>query len=134
MDNCQWSIVHRPKMNIPDIHIQTFPMFTPTGDYPNITMPNLGSRFLNRLSRIFSMQITMLTSRMGFEQVRRKTGLSKRKLCHPFKWVVVKHSASRCAVHDRPAALGKQNPYHWRWSQADSCKSTFGGRNGQRHA
>ena len=23
------------EMNIPDVHIQTFPMFTPTGDYPN---------------------------------------------------------------------------------------------------
>jgi hypothetical protein len=36
--------------NIPDIHIQTFPMFAPTGDYPNVTMPNLGNRFLNRLT------------------------------------------------------------------------------------
>jgi sterol 3beta-glucosyltransferase len=53
--------------------------------YPNITMPNLGNRFLNRLTHIFSMQITMLTSRMGFEQVRRRAGLPKRKLFHPFK-------------------------------------------------
>lgn len=70
---------------IPDIHIQTFPMFTPTGDYPNITMPNLGSRFLNRLTHTLSMQITMLTSTLGFEQVRRRAGLPKRKLSHPFK-------------------------------------------------
>ena len=27
--------------NIPDIHIQGFPIFTPTGDYPNITLPDL---------------------------------------------------------------------------------------------
>jgi sterol 3beta-glucosyltransferase len=71
--------------NIPDIHIQTFPMFAPTGDYPNITMPNLGSRFLNRLTHTLSMQITMLTSRFGFDQVRRRAGLPKRKLYHPFK-------------------------------------------------
>jgi sterol 3beta-glucosyltransferase len=71
--------------NIPDIHIQTFPMFTPTGDYPNVTMPNLGSRFLNRLTHTLSMQITMLTSTLGFEQVRRRAGLPKRKLYHPFK-------------------------------------------------
>jgi sterol 3beta-glucosyltransferase len=70
--------------NIPDIHIQTFPMFTPTGDYPNITMPDLGNRFLNRLTHILSAQITWLTSRMGFEQVRRKAGLPKRKLSWPF--------------------------------------------------
>jgi sterol 3beta-glucosyltransferase len=71
--------------NIPDIHIQTFPMFAPTGDYPNITMPNLGSRFLNRLTHTLSMQITMLTSTLGFDQVRRRAGLPKRKLYHPFK-------------------------------------------------
>jgi sterol 3beta-glucosyltransferase len=34
--------------NIPDIHIQTFPMFTPTGNYPNVTLPDLGSCSLNR--------------------------------------------------------------------------------------
>jgi sterol 3beta-glucosyltransferase len=71
--------------NIPDIHIQTFPMFAPTGDYPNVTMPNLGNRFLNRLTHTLSMQITMLTSRFGFDQVRRRAGLPKRKLYHPFK-------------------------------------------------
>ena len=70
--------------NIPDIHIQTFPMFTPTGDYPNIAMPNLGVRALNRLSHIASSRITWFTSWMGFEQVRRKAGLPKRKLFWPF--------------------------------------------------
>ncbi|MCL4275014.1 MAG: glycosyltransferase [Anaerolineales bacterium] len=71
--------------NIPDIHIQTFPMFAPTGDYPNVTMPNLGNRFLNRLTHTLSMQITMLTSTIGFEQVRRRARLPKRTLYHPFK-------------------------------------------------
>ena len=71
--------------NIPDIHIQTFPMFTPTGDYPNISMPNLGNRFLNRLSHTVSLKITELTSSFGFEQVRRRAGLPKRKLYSPFK-------------------------------------------------
>jgi sterol 3beta-glucosyltransferase len=71
--------------NIPDIHIQTFPMFTPTGDYPNVTMPNFGNRFLNRLTHTLSMQITMLTSTLGFDQVRRRAGLSRRKLFNPFK-------------------------------------------------
>jgi sterol 3beta-glucosyltransferase len=70
---------------IPDIHIQTFPMFAPTGDYPNVTMPNFGSRILNRLTHTLSMQITMLTSTLGFDQVRRRAGLPKRKLFNPFK-------------------------------------------------
>jgi sterol 3beta-glucosyltransferase len=42
------------EMNIPDIHIQTFPMFTPTGDYPNVTMPDLKLRALTRLTHIVS--------------------------------------------------------------------------------
>ncbi|MBI2331317.1 MAG: glycosyltransferase family 1 protein [Chloroflexi bacterium] len=71
--------------NIPDIHIQTFPMFTPTGDYPNISLPNLGNRFLNRLTHTASLKITEITSSMGFEQVRRRAGLPKRKIYSPFK-------------------------------------------------
>lgn len=71
--------------DIPDIHIQTFPMFTPTGDYPNITMPNLGNRFLNRLTHIASIIIAELTSFLGFEQVRRRARLPQRRLFSPFR-------------------------------------------------
>jgi sterol 3beta-glucosyltransferase len=69
---------------IPDIHIQTFPMFTPTGDYPNVTLPDLRFRSLNRLTHIFSAKITWWTSRIGFERVRRRAGLAPRKLYWPF--------------------------------------------------
>jgi sterol 3beta-glucosyltransferase len=71
--------------NIPDIHIQLFPMFTPTGDYPNIVLPNFRIRFLNRLSHQVSSLITGWSSKSGFEQVRRRAGLPKRKLSWPFK-------------------------------------------------
>jgi len=70
--------------NIPDIHIQGFPMFTPTGDYPNVTMPDLKIPVLNRLTHTASQRITWWTSKFGFEQVRRRTGLFKRKLFSPF--------------------------------------------------
>ena len=69
---------------IPDIHIQTFPMFTPTGDYPNVTLPGLRSRFLNRLTHTLSGKITWWASQIGFERVRRRAGLRKRKLYWPF--------------------------------------------------
>jgi sterol 3beta-glucosyltransferase len=72
------------EMNIPDIHIQTFPMFTPTGDYPNVTMPDLKLRALNRLTHIVSKKINWWTSSFGFKQVRRRAGLPKRKLYFPF--------------------------------------------------
>jgi sterol 3beta-glucosyltransferase len=71
--------------NIPDIHIQTFPMFTPSGDYPNVVLPDLGSRSLNRLTPKLSEKITWWTSRVGFERVRRRAGLRKRKLYWPFE-------------------------------------------------
>jgi sterol 3beta-glucosyltransferase len=69
---------------IPDIHIQTFPMFTPTGDYPNVTLPDLKIPFLNRLTHVISSKVTLWGSRLGFEQIRRRAGLPKRKLYWPF--------------------------------------------------
>jgi sterol 3beta-glucosyltransferase len=73
------------ELNIPDIHIQTFPMFSPTGDYPNVTLPEVGIAPLNRLSHVISQKITWWGSRFGFEQVRRRAGLPKRKLFSPFE-------------------------------------------------
>jgi len=70
--------------NIPDIHVQPFPMFAPTGDYPNVTLPDLRLRSLNRFTHLISQKITWWTSKSGFEQVRRRAGLPKRKLYWPF--------------------------------------------------
>jgi sterol 3beta-glucosyltransferase len=70
---------------VPDIHIQTFPMFTPTGDYPNVTLPDLKSRAYNRISHTLSAKITWWTSKIGFERVRRRAGLPHRKLYWPFE-------------------------------------------------
>ncbi|MCC7117132.1 MAG: glycosyltransferase family 1 protein [Anaerolineales bacterium] len=70
--------------NIPDIHVQTFPMFTPTGDYPNVTMPNFRNRFINRLTHVFAARSFFISAKLGFEYIRRKAGLPKRKLFFPF--------------------------------------------------
>ena len=70
--------------NIPDIHVQPFPMFAPTGDYPNATLPDFRLRSLNRLTHIISQKITWWTSKSGFEQVRRRAGLPQRRLYWPF--------------------------------------------------
>ena len=70
--------------NIPDVHIQTFPMFTPTGDYPNAAMPDLKLRALNYFSHYASSRISKWTATFGYEQVRRRAGLPKRKLYFPF--------------------------------------------------
>jgi sterol 3beta-glucosyltransferase len=71
-------------MKIPDVHIQTFPMFSPTSDYPNIALPDLKIRALNRFTHLISQKITWWTSFSGYEQVRRRSGLPKRKLYSPF--------------------------------------------------
>jgi sterol 3beta-glucosyltransferase len=70
--------------NIPDIHIQGFPMFTPTGDYPNVTLSDLRSRVLNRLTHTLSAKITWWIAQVGFERVRRRAGFPKRKLYWAF--------------------------------------------------
>jgi sterol 3beta-glucosyltransferase len=72
------------EMNIPDVHIQGFPMFTPTGDYPNVTLPDLKLRAANRLTHILTQKITWWTSVFGYEQVRRRARLPKRRLYFPF--------------------------------------------------
>ena len=69
---------------IPDIHIQTFPMFTPTGDYPNVTLPDWKIHVLNYLTHIMSIKMSWWGSRLGFEQIRRRARLPKRRLYWPF--------------------------------------------------
>lgn len=73
------------ELNIPDIHIQIFPMFTPTGDYPNITMPDLVYPPFNRFTHVISQKVTSWGSKFGFERVRRRAGLPQRKLYSPFE-------------------------------------------------
>jgi sterol 3beta-glucosyltransferase len=70
--------------NIPDIHIQTFPMFTPTGDYPNVTLPDLRFPFLNSLTHVMAAKMFWWGTRLGYQQIRRRAGLPKRKLYWPF--------------------------------------------------
>ena len=70
--------------NIPDIHVQLFPMFTPTKDYPNITVSQWMPAFLNRVTHLSAAKITWWTSRLGFERVRRRAGLTKKRLYWPF--------------------------------------------------
>jgi sterol 3beta-glucosyltransferase len=72
------------EMNIPDIHIQTFPMFTPTGDYPNVSLPDLKIRLLNRSTHRIALALSVWTAKLGFERVRRRAGLPKRTLYSPF--------------------------------------------------
>lgn len=59
-------------------------MFTPTGDYPNVTLPNRKLRSWNRFTHQFAQKMSWWGARFGYEQVRRQIGLPRRKLYSPF--------------------------------------------------
>jgi sterol 3beta-glucosyltransferase len=72
------------EMNIPDVHVQTFPMYASTGDYPNVTLSDLRIRSLNYFTHTAGQKIVWWLTLFGFEQIRRRAGLPKRKLYFPF--------------------------------------------------
>lgn len=72
------------ELNIPDIHVQTFPMFAPTGDYPSVVLPDLKFHVLNYFTHVAGIKIIWWLSLWGFEQIRRRAGLPNRKLFFSF--------------------------------------------------
>jgi len=56
-------------LGIPDISIQTFPMFAPTGDYPNVAFPELG-RAGNYFSHWLSTQMFWYGGNSGFKRIQ----------------------------------------------------------------
>ena len=72
------------EMNIPDVHVQTFPMYASTGDYPSVVLPDLKIRALNYFTHVAGIKIMWWLSLFGFRQISRCAGLPKRKLYFPF--------------------------------------------------
>ncbi len=72
------------EMNIPDVHVQTFPMYAPTGDYPNVVLPDLKIRALNYFTHVAGSKIIWWLYRFGFERISRRAGFPNRKLYFPF--------------------------------------------------
>lgn len=58
------------KLGIPDISVQLFPMFAPTGDYPNVAFPDLG-RTWNYFTHWFATQVFWFGGNSGLGRVRR---------------------------------------------------------------
>ncbi len=56
-------------LNIPDVSIQSFPIFAPTGDYPNVALPPLG-RAGNYFSHRLATQIFWRVGNAGFRQIQ----------------------------------------------------------------
>lgn len=72
------------EMNIPDVHVQTFPMYASTGDYPSVVLPDLKIRALNYFTHVAGIKIMWWLSLFGFRQISRRAGLPKRRLYFPF--------------------------------------------------
>ncbi|HRQ33586.1 MAG TPA: glycosyltransferase [Anaerolineales bacterium] len=72
------------EMKIPDVHVQTFPMFAPTGDYPSVVLPDLKLRALNYFTHVVGIKIIWWLSRFGFRQISRRAELPNRTLYFPF--------------------------------------------------
>ncbi len=68
------------ELGIPDIHIQTFPMYAATGDYPNVVLPDLKIRALNYITHVVGQRIIWWLTLYGFEQIHRRTRFPRRKL------------------------------------------------------
>ena len=72
------------QLHIPDISVQAFPMFAPTGDYPNVAFPPLG-RLGNYLSHWLATQIFWHAGNAGFRQIQHLLpDTFPRKLYWPF--------------------------------------------------
>lgn len=60
------------EMQIPDVSIQTFPVFAPTNAFPAIGMPGSLPGWMNRFSHWFSTQVFWHGGNAGYYQLRRR--------------------------------------------------------------
>jgi sterol 3beta-glucosyltransferase len=57
--------------NIPDVSVQTFPMFAPTHEFPNVSAPNIRPGVLSYFSHWFATQIFWYGGNSGYSPARR---------------------------------------------------------------
>lgn len=60
------------EMGIPDVSVQTFPMFAPTRAFPNVALPSLPPGPLSYFSHWFSTQIFWHGGNVGYYQMRHR--------------------------------------------------------------
>jgi len=57
--------------NIPDVSVQTFPMFAPTWEFPNVSMPGIPPGWLSYFSHWLAAQVFWVGGKSGYGSVRR---------------------------------------------------------------
>lgn len=73
---------------IPDVSVQTFPIFAPTRDFPNVAAAGLPPGALSYFSHWFAAQVFWYGGRSGYQRLRRASpGEFPRKLYWPFRKV-----------------------------------------------
>jgi len=60
------------ELGIPDVSVQTFPMFTPTRAFPNVALANMPPGCLNYFSHWLATQIFWYGGNSGYYQLRRR--------------------------------------------------------------
>ena len=74
------------QLDIPDVSVQTFPIFTPTRAFPNVGFPNLPPGLLSYLSHQLLTYIYQVAGNSGYQRLRRNSSLNlPEKLEWPFK-------------------------------------------------
>ena len=72
-------------LGIPDVSVQTFPMFAPTRAFPNVALANLPPGGLNYFSHWLATQIFWYGGNSGYYQLRRRSSADlPEKLYWPF--------------------------------------------------
>lgn len=74
------------EMDIPDVSVQTFPMFAPTRAYPSVALSGAYPGWVNYFSHWFSTQIFWYGGNAGYRQLRRRSPADfPAKLYWPFR-------------------------------------------------
>ena len=85
------------EMGIPDVSVQTFPMFAPTRAFPNVALAKIPPGGLSYFSHWFATQIFRYGGNNGYYQLRRRLPVDL-----PRKAVLAIFADARLAV-DTPA-------------------------------
>ena len=72
-------------MGIPDVSVQTFPMFAPTRDFPNVALSKIRPGRLSHFSHWFATQVFWYGGNAGYRRLQRSSNAGfPRKLYWPF--------------------------------------------------
>jgi sterol 3beta-glucosyltransferase len=97
-------------LGAPELSVQGFPVFIPTGEFPNVAFPPLG-RFGNLLSHHFANQMFWWGSKIGFMRIRsRLPGNFPAQLTWPFR-ASRNHPPAPLLIAVSPSVLSR--PAEW---------------------